>query len=238
MSDWFIVTSACNVQYGIFDIEERFNQTIETLKSIKQHIPDSKIVLLESSPMTLSQEKQLLFSSYTDLYVDYSNDDLIQTFHKTLNLSFLKSISETYIVGSFLETQNIFTDQDRIFKLSGRYVLSDKFNRADHNKVGKYVFKNKQPFVSYYYPDSKLIINPVSLFQYKTRLYSLCGSLIGSYIYVCKEMFSFFNECYQKKVFTDIEHVLYKFMNHSLVEEIPVLGIKGMMVDRDGVFEE
>ena len=58
MSDWFIVTSACNVNYGIFDTDQRFNQTIDTINSIKYFCPNSKIILLEASPITLSKEKQ------------------------------------------------------------------------------------------------------------------------------------------------------------------------------------
>lgn len=238
MSNWFIVTSACNVDYGIFDRDQRYLQTVQTIESIKRFCPYSKIVLLEASPESLSQENKNNIKKFIDYFVDYSTDPLILQLHQQLSIPFLKSVSEAYIVGSFLQYQTFISSKDRIFKMSGRYCLNNLFKEEEHNKQGKYVFKQKQTAVQYFDPNSNKILETVSAFQYKTRLYSFCGSLIEYHSHICMQIFKFFYECFSKNHFTDIEHLMYKFLNHELVEEIHTLGIEGLMIDRREVFKE
>ena len=61
----FLVGSAIN-QYnekGAFTTEERFQQTLETLDSIKSKVPDSYILIYESSEIEIKQEFMQLFQN-------------------------------------------------------------------------------------------------------------------------------------------------------------------------------
>lgn len=237
MSNWFIVTSACNVDYGVYSLEEKFHQTCLTLDSIRQYCPDSKIVLLEASPTSLPDSKRGFLHWASDVYIDLAGDSKIMAMHNNLNTFAIKSPSETYITGLFLQRQDFLKETDRVFKLSGRYVLTDKFDVTQHQNKGKFTFKTKEKCTVYYDVNTKENLEPVSEYQYKTRLYSFCGSLIPYFGKVCYDMLEFFHEYYDGR-FTDLEHVMYRFMNHDLVKEVDTIGVKGSMVDREGTVEE
>lgn len=237
MSNWFIITSACNVDYGIYSLEQKFHQTCLTIDSIRKYCSNAKVIVLEASPISLPLEKRNFLHWASDLYIEMAGDPKIMRMHKELLTFAIKSPSECYIMGSFLQRQNFLNENDRVFKISGRYCLTEDFDIQKHNEHGKFVFKEKEKSVTYYDVETKENIEPVSEYQYKTRLYSFCGSLIPYYKDKCFEMLNFFHDYYDGK-FTDIEHVMYKFLDHSLVTEIDTIGVAGCMVDRKGIIKE
>lgn len=237
MSNWFIITSACNVDYGIYSLEQKFHQTCLTIDSIRKYCPDNKIIILEASPISLPNNKRNFLHWAADVYVDMSADEKIQWMHKELNTFAIKSPSEVYILGSFLEAQNFIKETDRVFKISGRYILTDKFDLTKHQEKNKYTFKTKEQSVTYYKEGTQEEYPKYTDYQYKTRLYSFCGSLIPYHSNKCLEMFEFFTQIYGK-TFTDLEHAMYKFLDHNLVTEIETIGLAGYMVDREGRIEE
>jgi hypothetical protein len=237
MSNWFIVTSACNVDYGVYSLEEKFHQTCLTIESIRKYCPGAKIVIIEASPTSLPDDKKYFLHWASDVYIELAGDPKIMSMHKELNTFAIKSPSEAYITGMFLSRQNFIKENDRVFKISGRYVLTDNFDLSQHQEKGKFVFKTKTPCTVYYDVNTKEDLEPVAEFQYKTRLYSFCGSLIPHYAEKCSKMLEFFYEYYDGR-FTDLEHVMYRFMEHSLVKEIDMIGVRGSMVDREGTVDE
>lgn len=237
MSNWFIVTSASNVDYGVYSLEEKFHQTCLTIDSIRQYCPDSKIVILEASPFSLSNDKRDFLHWASDVYVDFAGDPKVMAMHNSLLTFAIKSPSESYILKTFLERQKFLKDTDRVFKISGRYVLTEKFDLSRHQEKGKFVIKSKEKATVYYDVNSKQNLEPVAEYQYKTRLYSFCGSLVPYYAETCGKMLEFFHEYYDGR-FTDLEHVMYKFMDHSLVKEVETIGVCGSMVDRKGMVDE
>lgn len=237
MANWFIVTSACNVDYGVFSLEEKFHQTCLTIDSIRKHCPDSKIVILEASPNSLPNHRRSFLHWASDLYIDFAGEPKIMTMHQSLNTFAIKSPSEAYITGLFLENQNFLKEDDRIFKISGRYFLTEEFDIKQHQEKGKFVFKTKEEKTLYYDERTQKNYESVSDYQYKTRLYSFCGSLIPYFSNKCFDMLNFFHEYYNGK-FTDLEHVMYKFIDNDLVKEIEKVGVGGPMVDRVGVIKE
>ena len=58
---------------------------------------------------------------------------------KDLKLIYVKNRTESYIFKDII-TKNSLLGYDRIFKLSGRYVLSPNFSVKQHDKKNKYVF--------------------------------------------------------------------------------------------------
>lgn len=237
MSNWFIITSACNVDYGVYSLDDKFHQTCLTIESIRKYCPDSKIVILEASPTSLPDYKRNFLHWASDVYIELAGDPKIMLMHKTLNTFAIKSPSEVYIMGLFLKKQNFLQENDRIFKISGRYVLTENFDLSQHQDKGKFTFKTKEKCTVYYDVNTKENLPPVAEYQYKTRLYSFCGSLVPHYAKKCDEMLEFFHEYYDGR-FTDLEHVMYKFLDHDLVKEIDMIGLRGSMVDRTGTVDE
>lgn len=233
MTNWFLVTSAMNVDYGIFSLQEKYEQTCITIDSIRKYCPEAKIILLESSPQKLPDYRMDHLREITDMYIDFSGDDIIQSMHKTLLVGAIKSLSEAYIVGSFLSMQNLVKEKDRVFKISGRYFLTDDFDLRFHeNQKEKIVFLTKKPYTQYHGVESGKDIETISPFQYSTRLYSFCGSLTKYFANKCFNIFTFFQEKYGVDFYSDLEHAMYRFTNHDLVVEINPIGVSGYAADR------
>lgn len=234
MSNWFLVTSAINVDYGIYTLQQKFDQTCETIESIRKYCSDAVIVLLEASPKKVEKEHYDHLRKITDMYIDFSVDPVIQSMHNSLNIFAIKSPGEAYILGSFLSAQNFIKDTDRVFKISGRYLLDENFDVEFHTKQsGKIVFLKKEPYTQYYSVESNKKMDPIAPYQYKTRLYSFCGSLTKYFAEKYFHILRFFQQNYGVDFFSDIEHAMYRFTNHELVVETNVIGVTGYSADRD-----
>ena len=81
----FIVTSAINTRFGVFNHEERLHQTLETVRSIKQHIPDASILLVEMSAEALSDKQKNFLSSSVNQIIYFSGDVDVQSIYKNDN---------------------------------------------------------------------------------------------------------------------------------------------------------
>jgi hypothetical protein len=111
----------------------------------------------------------------------------------------------------------------RIFKLSGRYQVTDKFNIANFdnaNTKDKYVFKRAQPSW----------INPAdtgvnTLLQ--TRLWSFTPGLfiatIDMYKNIIENMITLFNQ----NKYIDNEHSMSKFIPKNKLVELDTVGLQG-----------
>jgi hypothetical protein len=116
---------------SVFTKQERFEQTKQTIQSIKEYIPNCIIVLVEYS--ILSKEEKNYFLENVDHFIniyDNSNDNIKNDLH-----SQFKSKCEgtmTTIALKYIITNNI--QFDIFYKISGRYWLSNKF---DYNKFNE-----------------------------------------------------------------------------------------------------
>ena len=108
---------------SVFNHMQRFQQTQLTIKSIKEKIPNCKILLVECSE--LNKEEIRFFSNNCDYVLNlYDNKDICENIN-----SESKSLGEgtmTLCAIEFIISQNIV--YDNLIKISGRYWLSSKFN--------------------------------------------------------------------------------------------------------------
>jgi hypothetical protein len=105
--------------------------------------------------------------------------------------------------------------------MSGRYVINDLFDpelyktEADKIIIGR---KHKSQF-------------PVEVtqqpWQYMARLWSWPIALLDEVISVYDYSFAHFNERVTNGGYTDIEHVLAKFLNPAHVVEVDQVGVEG-----------
>lgn len=138
----FIITSTIMAEEVVTAVpnKQRYEQTVETIKSIRKYAPNSFIILVENS-LFYFYSQELIDS--VDSYVNVSNRrESIQ-----INLSRKKGIGDTYMV---IEGLNVLKKYNvkakRVFKICGRYWLTDKFNLQEHISTGdKYVFKRQEP---------------------------------------------------------------------------------------------
>ena len=120
--------------------KKRYEQTIETIKSIRKYVPNSFIILVENS-LFYFYSQELIDS--VDSYINVSNHaDSI-----AINKSRRKGIGDIYMVVQGLSTIKKYNiTAKRIFKVCGRYWLTEKFNLFEHISAGKkYLFKRQEP---------------------------------------------------------------------------------------------
>lgn len=229
-----LITSALYTNYGIYTPQQRIEQTLATARSARKYMPDSIIILIDNSKVDVQADDSAEFNQLldeVDFYIDNSDDADIKYFHeKVANydigknsmevLGFIKALM--YIKGSE-EMMKLVNETSRIFKLSGRYELTDKFDiskfdNADTND--KYVFKTAQPAWC-----DKSVTGVDFLLQ--TRLWSFTPSLIDETIVMFQTIISNMFDTFNKQQYIDVEHSIYKFINHAKLVQLETVGLKG-----------
>lgn len=224
----FIVTSAINSKFGVYTPEQRLEQTIGTVDSIKARIPNAKIVVMECCGTPPTAEQRARLESVSDVFLDYSTDPDVQDMYDNDNWDVVKNGTEIMVFGRVLnelKARNWFAENkiDRIHKMSGRYVLNDMFDPDTYDQLeieDKIIIgpKHKSQF--------SLATTTVPL-QYMARLWSWPTARLDEVISVYEDSFLFFAERLANNGYIDIEHVLYKFLNPDHVHEIQNLGVEG-----------
>ena len=229
-----LLTSALYTNYGIYNPQERIKQTLETAQSAKKYIPGAVIILVDNSKVDVqndtSDELNELIDT-VDYYIDNSDDDDIKYFHTNVsNYDIGKNAMEA--MGLFKALMYINSDADlkaevesadRIFKLSGRYQVTDKFNIDNFDNADtkdKYVFKRAQPS---WIPPQDTGVN--QLFQ--TRLWSFTPSLLQDTLVMYKNIIENMVSLYNNAKYIDNEHSMAKFLPRDKLVELDVVGLQG-----------
>ena len=234
MKNIVLLTSAVYTNYGIYTPQQRIQQTLDTAKSAKKYIPDATIILIDNSKTDVQTDDSSELNELIDLvdyYIDNSDDADIKYFHTNVtNYDIGKNAMEamglfkslTYIVNDKTLMKEI-KDSSRVFKLSGRYQVTDKFDikNFDNKKTkGKYVFKKAQP--SWIPPADTGV---TTLLQ--TRLWSFDSDLIleamGLYKNIIENMVATFNQ----GKYIDNEHSMAKFIPADKLVELDTVGLQG-----------
>jgi hypothetical protein len=234
MKNIVLLTSAVYTNYGIYKPAERIQQTLDTAKSAKKYIPDAVIILVDNSKVDVQNDTSAEFEELIDLvdyYIDNSDDDDIKYFHNNVaNYDIGKNVMEamgmmkalTYI-NSDADMMKEIADADRIFKLSGRYQVTDKFDitKFDNtNTKDKYVFKKAQPSWI-----SQQDTGVTTLLQ--TRLWSFTPSLFLATIDLYKNILETMIRLVNENKYIDNEHAMSKFIPKDQLVELEIVGLQG-----------
>jgi hypothetical protein len=223
----FVVTSAINSRFGVYTPEQRLQQTVDTITSIKKYVPDAGIAIMECTGVSPSTKQEAVLREHCDYYLDYTTDPAVQSLYKsTDNWDIVKNGTEIMCFGRALEVlanNAIVENYDRIHKMSGRYLLNDSFDPdmyameqirdqivIGHNQTSQF------PFHVTMVPR-----------QYMARLWSWPASVHAEIIKVYTDSFEYFKERVDNGGYVDIEHVLYKFLNRDHLTEVEELGVQG-----------
>lgn len=222
----FIVTSAVNSKFGVYNIEERLTQTVITLQNIRLKVPGAKIIVMECAGTALTEKQSDIIESNCDLLIDFSRDSDVKAIYQSDNWDVVKNSTEILCFGRTLnlcKTDGDFEGYDRIHKMSGRYILNDEFNLdvydQYHNKI--IIGPKHQSQFPYQLTGIEL--------QYMARLWSWPADLLDTVIQVYEDSLSYIGNRVANNGYADIEHVLYKFLPKDLVQEIPLLGVEGFI---------
>ena len=234
MKNIVLLTSAVYTNYGIYKPQERIQQTLDTAKSAKKYIPGAVIILVDNSKVEVQNDTSAEFEELIDLvdyYIDNSDDEDIKYFHNNVaNYDIGKNVMEamgmmkalTYI-NSDADLMKVIADADRIFKLSGRYQVTDKFDitKFDNaNTKDKYVFKKAQP--SWINTQDTGV---TTLLQ--TRLWSFTPGLFTSTIELYKNIIETMVRLVNENKYIDNEHAMSKFIPKDRLVELETVGLQG-----------
>jgi hypothetical protein len=229
--------------FSFFSKEQRFQQTLDTINSIKERVPDAYICVYEVSSIKLEEEYREKFIEESDLFLEFYDEEVIKVLYDNLKIqpnrfTYVKSMLECRAllnVFSYMERNNTFTDVTRIFKISGRYTLNDYFNIEDYktNFLQNYYvaklysydherFEDSENLYSYLYGAKGMMV---------TGLWSFDRYLFGDIAVALQKSFEYMEKAIQYTAGIDIEHSLYHFLDRNKILNVPVLGldvIKGM----------
>ena len=223
----FIVTSAINTKFGVYSSEQRLAQTLDTIKSIKDRVSDPLIIVLEVAGVPLTEYQRAALTDNCNHLIDFTADPNVVGLYASDNWDVVKNVTEVLCFGNALRMLNadvgMFKGVDRIFKVSGRYVLTDDFD------ITYYDAYNIKPFVVIG-PDQEsqfpYQVTQVKR-QYMARLWSWPTSLTDEVIGVYTNSLNYMYERLAAGGYADIEHVLYKFLDPEKLIQKPILGVKG-----------
>lgn len=195
-----------------FSDDERLEQTIETCKSIRKKFKDPNILLLELSELTSEEIDRL--SPYTTKIILYHNHPLTEQYSSRSN----RSAGELFSVREIVKLLNE-NSCSMLYKLSGRYVLSQAFNIENYSKTemtfrkGAFGLRPTRKVTK----TSRLIDN-----YYYTVFYSVPNNLIRKFRESLEKSWEKLNKDDQ-----DIEHLLFQTIDKEYVKTIPQLGCCG-----------
>lgn len=229
-----LLTSALYTNYGIYNQQERIKQTLETARSAKKYIPEAVIILVDNSKVDIANEDGAEFNELLDTvdwYIDNSDDTDIQFFHNNVKnydigknameaIGLMKALS---YIHSNPEMMEEIADADRIFKLSGRYQVTEqfdinKFSNADTQD--KYVFKKAQP--------AWISVNDTGVNTLlQTRLWSFTPGLLEETISIYNEIIKNMMSMFNNQKYIDNEHSMSKFIPKNKLVEVETVGLQG-----------
>lgn len=151
MNDLFCVVSAVGNDYGVFSYRERLEQLKATVASVRQKVPGADVVIYDASEDPLPDADVAELKSLVERFVQIHDDKYVNFLkHRSLDPSpnkfEKKTVGEIQCMTRFLsDLKQSGRAYRRVFKLSGRYRLSEHFDLESHLKAfGKCVFLPKE----------------------------------------------------------------------------------------------
>ena len=242
-------------KFSAYDEQQRFDQTLETIECIRKKVPNSYVVLFECSSKSIDENQKDILKEKTDLFLEFYEEPVLKQIYENLEtrpelITYGKSLLETrgllntlYVI----QKHNVFRDSQRVFKLTGRYLLNDDFDIQDYQSKfleGRYVIKRYE-YLSQEMENYEKELENVYVYLYGARgmmvtgLWSFDRMLFTDTIEALEKAFVYMEKMIQFTAGTDVEHSLYRFINKKNIIDIPNLGltmVKGMSGKNGGVY--
>jgi hypothetical protein len=225
MRSLFLISSAINTKFGVFDTSKRLEQTMESISSVRLKVPGAKIILLEMAAIPLSKDHRLILERSVDELIEYHSNEEIQEVFKSDNWDIVKNVTEVacFILALDKLINNSYLNQfSRVYKLSGRYVINCDFDHNFHISQDKIIVSRRRrsqfPFV----------VTGVR-FQYMSRLWSWPAGLSSEILNSYKTGFTYIKNQISRGRYCDIEHMLYKYLPEHLLSQVDSIGVEGLL---------
>lgn len=193
------------MDFTVFTPQQRWEQLLNTIDTVKAKIPNSILALVEGGTMT--PEEQAILQTHVDfvLMVDVT--------------ALFKSPGETTLIHSYLHSSHFQLHSPHIanfVKISGRYWLDDRFEWTR--------FAPESTVATFFDSSISWSTRPF----YLTRFYKVPNHKLERYI-------AGFDACVAQPIFNrnfpDVEHnmVIFGMFDPNNVQPLPYLGCSGLI---------
>lgn len=223
----FFINHALNVkQLSVYNAQQRFEQTLETISSIDEKCPSNLKFIFDSSPM---EPEEKYFKELTDRNVQIIYIGQVEAV-KNFSLLGMRSLSETISFMIFLDWfKKTGIVGKRIYKLSGRYRLNNNFILNSDQYDNSFVFAKSLP--SWHHMDKRVSAGIDRLF--KLRLWHMDYSLLDLFQNTLSKIF---DDCLEHNI--DIEHSYYKHLHKYKCIELDYVGVCGNIAPNGEYIDE
>jgi hypothetical protein len=228
MKTLFVLSSAINSRFGAFNPAQRLEQTLDSVASIRQHCPGADVCLVEMTGIPITDEQTEIINNRVDYFFDCTRDPaVVDIYNSTDNWDVVKNTTEVMCFTNTLNTMidtGVLNEYDRVFKMSGRYLLTENFKTDFYQSVSDriVVLQRKQ---SQFSPE----ITGGKQFQYMSRLWSWPATVTDQIVDAYNDGFMAMAQRYAEGGYFDIEHMLFAYLPKDLVTEIPRVGLRGLL---------
>ena len=223
----FFISSALNVkQLSVFSNEERYQQTVNTVKSIDKMCPNNVKYMFDTS-YKIPEASYL--QGMHDLGVKFLwtgwNDQV-----QRLSDQGQRSLAET--VGFIMMLEKFYTERvesKRIYKVSGRYCLNDNFTVDREDFKDSFVFL---PTVDSWMPKPHQEHAGVDRI-FELRLWHMDYNLLDIFR---KELYNILDNMVKYNI--DVEHSYYKNLNKYKWTTVKPIGLEGVIAPTGAIINE
>lgn len=222
LTDIFYIPSAIGNDYGVFNMDQRFDQLLDTLRSIKKYNPTADIIVADCSYDLIPEEKMVQLGPYVIQFLSLHQFPIIQKYRDSIwdpNRFAQKTTGEmfaTFESLKFIKTLN--KQYRRVFKITGRYQLNDTYllRNYDNHK-------------------GEIVIGKIQIWEgrnhYPTRLYSFDFQHLDFFINAFGEICNYTVDMIDKTGTLDV--LEYSVWYHLHKSGIPIvatddLGVEGL----------
>lgn len=220
----FVVTSAINSKFGVYSPEQRLEQTLETINSLRDRVPGCRVIVMECTGINPSAEQEAALGAAADMLIDWTSDPDVQTIYASDNWDVVKNTTEIMCFGRTLQLcldDGDFSGIDRIHKMSGRYLLTDDFSLELYEQNPDSIIVGPKHTSQFPFE-----VTGIEL-QYMARLWSWPAKMTPEIITIYNDSLFYIADLVARGGYADIEHVLYKFLPPEHILEVPLLGVEG-----------
>lgn len=222
----FIIASAINTHYSVYNTHRRWHQTLDTISSINLFAPGSQIILVEMSSIALTPDQKSELSRHVTHLVDFSQAPAVtEIYRSTKNWDIIKNQTEITMFEralSELEAQGHFDNVTRIHKISGRYRLNDEFDLSTYELAADKIVLSQMRESQF---DPRKTKNQLT--QYMSRLWSWPQALTPLIIKFYQVALADFVHTRRQAGYRDIEHLLARHLPQEHLHEVEVIGVEG-----------
>uniref|UniRef100_A0A6C0LJ73 Glycosyl transferase family 1 domain-containing protein n=1 Tax=viral metagenome TaxID=1070528 RepID=A0A6C0LJ73_9ZZZZ len=172
-----------------YTTEERFAQTLESIKSTRQSIPNSFIVLFDNS--VFDDDKKRILTENVDKFINVTDDVDLNYYTNDCECKAFADIYQQIKCFDYFLKYIDFSSIGTFFKLSGRYLINEHFNYSSYENNNIIMKKNHLVtdrdyyFTCFYKMDKTNLLNYFNELKYIIRnntkyVTQDCEVIIGS----------------------------------------------------------